>query len=191
MGITILPSSGYFLNTFLFPNNVKRRHKMRFALDTTETSPFLNVTRLTAFATQNCFEPIKGWRHRGHIELYIEARAIRSKIAEGEEWKVLAFTSWTGHRWSKKKNKNHETVLSRFFPEQKTKRSFLLRHLCPVSLSLRTIDLRRRYTDTSFSYKGAFGQEKIQINVFLTRTLLFKNPRTIQSLLAKDIRVWK
>ena len=33
---------------------------MRFALDTTETSPFLNVTRLTAFATQNCFEPIKG-----------------------------------------------------------------------------------------------------------------------------------
>ena len=122
---------------------------------------------------------------------HIEARAIRSKIAEGEEWKVLAFTSWTGHRWSKKKNKNHETVLSRFFPEQKTKRSFLLRHLCPVSLSLRTIDLRRRYTDTSFSYKGAFGQEKIQINVFLTRTLLFKNPRTIQSLLAKDIRVWK
>ena len=32
----------------------------------------------------------------------------------------------------KQKNKNHETIPSIFFPEQKTKRSFVLRHLCPV-----------------------------------------------------------
>jgi len=32
----------------------------------------------------------------------------------------------------KQKNKNHETIPSRFLPEQKTKKSFILRHLCPV-----------------------------------------------------------
>ena len=32
----------------------------------------------------------------------------------------------------KQNNKNHETIPSIFFPEQKTKRSFVLRHLCPV-----------------------------------------------------------
>ena len=32
----------------------------------------------------------------------------------------------------KQKNKNNETILSRFFPEQKTKRSFVLRHPCPI-----------------------------------------------------------
>ena len=32
----------------------------------------------------------------------------------------------------KQKDKNHETIPSRFFPEQKTKKSFVLSHLCPV-----------------------------------------------------------
>ena len=32
----------------------------------------------------------------------------------------------------KQNNKNHETIPSIFFPEQKTNRSFVLRHLCPV-----------------------------------------------------------
>ena len=32
----------------------------------------------------------------------------------------------------KQKNKNHEAIPSRFFPEQATKKSFVLRHLCPV-----------------------------------------------------------
>ena len=32
----------------------------------------------------------------------------------------------------KQKNKNHETIPSRFFPEQTTKKSFVLRHLCPL-----------------------------------------------------------
>ena len=32
----------------------------------------------------------------------------------------------------KQKNKNHETIPSRVFPEQTTKKSFVLRRLCPV-----------------------------------------------------------
>ena len=32
----------------------------------------------------------------------------------------------------KQKKNNHETIPNRFYPEQKTKRSFVLRHLCPV-----------------------------------------------------------
>ena len=32
----------------------------------------------------------------------------------------------------KRKNKNNEAILSRFFPEQKTERSFVLRHICPI-----------------------------------------------------------
>ena len=32
----------------------------------------------------------------------------------------------------KQNNKNHETIPRRFFPEQKTKKSFVLRHLSPV-----------------------------------------------------------
>ena len=32
----------------------------------------------------------------------------------------------------KRKNKNNETILSRFFPEQKTERSSVLRHVCPI-----------------------------------------------------------
>ena len=32
----------------------------------------------------------------------------------------------------KQKNKSHETISNRVFPEQKTKRSFALRHVCPV-----------------------------------------------------------
>ena len=32
----------------------------------------------------------------------------------------------------KQKNKKHETIPSRFFPELKTNRSFVVRHLCPV-----------------------------------------------------------
>ena len=32
----------------------------------------------------------------------------------------------------KQNDKNQETITSRFFPEQKTKKSFGLRHLCPV-----------------------------------------------------------
>ena len=32
----------------------------------------------------------------------------------------------------KQKNRNHETIQSRFFPEQTTKKSFVLRRLCPV-----------------------------------------------------------
>ena len=36
----------------------------------------------------------------------------------------------------KQNNKNHETIPSIFFPEQKTKRSLVLRHLCPVHEAL-------------------------------------------------------
>ena len=32
----------------------------------------------------------------------------------------------------KQKNKNHETMPNRFYPEHETKRSFVLRYLCPV-----------------------------------------------------------
>ena len=32
----------------------------------------------------------------------------------------------------KQKNKNHEAISSGFFPEQETKKSFVLHHLCPV-----------------------------------------------------------
>ena len=43
-----------------------------------------------------------------------------------------SYLSIAGHL-VKQKNKNHETVPSRFwFLEQETKRSFVLRHLCPV-----------------------------------------------------------
>ena len=43
----------------------------------------------------------------------------------------IYFTSGTNTDDVKQKN-NHETVPSRFFPEQKTNRSFVLCHLCPV-----------------------------------------------------------
>ena len=52
----------------------------------------------------------------------------------------------------KQKNKNHETIPRRFFPEQKTKRSFVLRHLCPVHKGL-TLQLgsKNNINETSIS----------------------------------------
>ena len=76
---------------------LKDVHKMRFALDTTDTLPFLNGIRLTTFATQNCFEPKNGWRHRGHIELSQEARAIRSKTTIVLQQKVRNEKFWHLH----------------------------------------------------------------------------------------------
>ena len=45
---------------------------------------------------------------------------------------VWAFIFCTGHRWRKTKEQQHWNNTKQIFPEQKTKRSFALRRLCPV-----------------------------------------------------------
>ena len=49
--------------------------------------------------------------------------------SRGEKWHLLRVPDIDD---VKQKNKNYETIPSIFFPEQKTKRSFVLRHLCQV-----------------------------------------------------------
>ena len=43
-----------------------------------------------------------------------------------------AFILCTGHRWRKTKEQPSWINIKQIFPEQKTKKSFALRHLCPV-----------------------------------------------------------
>ena len=45
---------------------------------------------------------------------------------------VWAFILCTGHRWHKTKEEKPWNNSKQIFPEQKTKKSFVLRHLCPV-----------------------------------------------------------
>ena len=68
---------------------------------------------------------------------------------------VLAFILCTWHRWRKTKEQRPWTNTKQIFPEQKTKKSFVLRHLCPVHEVLSGIlESINTWTNCQFIWSG-------------------------------------
>ena len=68
---------------------------------------------------------------------------------------VWAFILCTWHRWRKTKEERPWTNTKQIFPEQKTKKSFALRHLCPVHEVLSgNLESISTWTNCQFIWSG-------------------------------------
>ena len=63
-----------------------------------------------------------------------------------------------------KMKQNHETIPSRFFPEQTTKKRFVLRHLCPAH----EVSTGVYKKPLSAQIVNSFGQESVHLTVMIS-----------------------